>query len=413
VGNPVGSARSRAVRKAGGSMPATLGEARETNRAGVGICGLGAVSGYGWGRKLLWDGAVSGESAVVARPGYEAVLGHDVAYAALVANEAPEGVSRFSAALTAAAEEAIDDALDRGWRPGPNVGLLHAVVLGEVDMWRDFWTVNERSLRRRDYLQLMPSTPLSLLMQRHAFHGPTMALTAMCASGNAAMLTAKLWLDAGIASDVIVVATDVSCLPENMKHFVDLGVAACDAPALDVCRPFQEGSRGFPGGEASVGFVVSARSGAPYVRVAGGAMNHDAHHVVSINPDHTQIRRCFDDAIANAGISPLDVAYLNAHGPGTVQCDAAEAEMLDTILTDAVGVYSMKPLTGHCQGAASAVELAVTCLAYETGVIPAPPQVAPGHPRLLSGPTLRQPGATMKSSIGMGGHNSAILLTEP
>ncbi|HEX4775727.1 MAG TPA: 3-oxoacyl-ACP synthase, partial [Acidimicrobiia bacterium] len=188
---------------------------------------------------------------------------------------------------------------------------------------------------------------------------------------------------------------------------------ACDAPALDVCRPFQEGSRGFPAGEASVGFVVSGRSGSPYVRVAGGAMNHDGHHVVSINPDHTQIRRCFDDAIANAGISPLDVAYLNAHGPGTVQCDAAEAEMLDTILTDAVGIYSIKPLTGHCQGAASAVELAVTCLAYETGVIPAPPQVAPGHPRLLSGPTLRQPGITMKSSIGMGGHNSAIVLTEP
>ncbi|HZP29581.1 MAG TPA: beta-ketoacyl synthase N-terminal-like domain-containing protein [Acidimicrobiia bacterium] len=394
-------------------MPTTIGATGGGPRAQVGICGVGTVTGYGWGRKLLWDGAMSGESAVVPRPGYEEMLGHDVAYAALVADEAPEGTSRFSAAMMSAAEEAIDDALDRGWRPGENVGLIHAVVLGEVDLWRDFWTVNERSLRRRDYLQLMPSTPMSLLMQRHAFHGPTMAMTAMCASGNAAILTAKLWVDAGIASDVIVLATDISCLPENMKHFVDLGVAACDAPALDVCRPFQEGSRGFPGGEASVGFVVSARSGSPYVRVAGGSMNHDAHHVVSINPDHTQVRRCFERALEDADISPRDVVYLNAHGPGTAQCDAAEAEMLDSILTDAVGVYSIKPLTGHCQGAASAVELAVTCLAYETGVIPAPPQVAPGHPRLLAGPTLRQPGITMKSSIGMGGHNSAILLTEP
>jgi 3-oxoacyl-[acyl-carrier-protein] synthase II len=387
--------------------------ASRASTAQPGIVGLGTVTGYGWGRKLLWNGMLSGESAVVARTGYEAVLGYDVAYAALLPDEGPDGMSRFSGALTFAAEEAIEDATDRGWRPGPNVGLIHAVVLGEVDLWHDFWLDHDAKLSRRGYLQLMPSTPLSLLMQRHDFHGPTMGVTAMCASGNAALLTAKMWVDAGIVSDVIVIATDVSARAENIKHFVDLGVAVVDIPALEACRPFQEGSRGFPAGEASVAYVVSNRSGAPYVRVAGGSMNHDGFHVVSINPDHQQIRRCFDDAIANAGISPLDVAYLNAHGPGTVQCDAAEAEMLDTILTEAVGVYSMKPLAGHCQGAASAVELAGTCLAYDTGIIPAPPQISAGHPKLITGATLRQPGITLKSSIGMGGHNSVVVLAEP
>lgn len=85
--------------------------------------------------------------------------------------------------------------------------------------------------------------------------------------------------------------------------------------------------------------------------------------------------------------------------------------MLDTLLTDA-DVYSIKPLVGHCQGAASAVELVATCMAYETGIIAAPPQVAPGHPRLVDGTTLRRDGLTLKSSIGMGGHNSAIILAE-
>src|ERR1700737_5392296 len=97
------------------------------------IVGRGAVTGYGWGRKLLWNGMLSGESAVVARRGYEAVLGHDVAYAALLPDEGPDGMSRFSGALPFAAEEAIEDATDRGWRPGPNVGLIPAVGLGEVD----------------------------------------------------------------------------------------------------------------------------------------------------------------------------------------------------------------------------------------------------------------------------------------
>ncbi|MBV8950937.1 MAG: 3-oxoacyl-ACP synthase [Actinobacteria bacterium] len=377
-----------------------------------GIVGLGAVTGYGWGRKLLWNGMLSGDSAVVARSGYGDVLGHDVAYAALLPDEGPEGMSRFSGALTFAAEEAIEDATDRGWRPGPNVGLIHAIVLGEVDLWHDFWTERDGRVSRRDYLQLMPSTPLSLLMQRHDWHGPTMGVTAMCASGNAALITAKMWIDAGIVDDVIVIATDVSARPENIKHFVDLGVAVVDVPALEACRPFQEGSRGFPAGEASVAYVVSNTTGAPYLRVAGGSMNHDGFHVVSINPDHAQIRRCFDDALRSAGVAPEEVTYLNAHGPGTVQCDAAEAEILDTLLTEAVGVYSLKPLAGHCQGAASAVELAGTALAYDTGIIPAPPQVAAGHPRLITGAQLRQPGITLKSSIGMGGHNSVVVLAE-
>src|SRR5581483_4492650 len=286
------------------------------------------------------------------------------------------------------------------------------VVLGEVDGWHDFWTVNGGHVRRRQYLSLMPSTPLVAVMQQHDFHGPTMAVTAMCASGNAAALTAKLWLDAGVASDVVVVATDISARPENMRAFVELGAAVVDAPALDVCRPFQEGSRGFIGGEASIAFVMSS-GGAPYLRLAGGAMTNDGFHPIAIQPDLTQVRRAFDGALTDAGVSPLDVVYVNAHGTGTAQCDAAEAHILDTVFTEAVGIYSTKPLTGHCQAASSAIELAATCMAYETGIIPASPRVAPGHPRLLDGPTLRQPGITVKSSIGMGGHNAVVVLTEP
>jgi 3-oxoacyl-[acyl-carrier-protein] synthase II len=238
-----------------------------------------------------------------------------------------------------------------------------------------------------------------------------MNVTAMCASGNAGVLTAKMWIDAGIASDVIVVSTDLSATPENIRHFRNLGVLFADAPSVEVCRPFQEGSKGFAGGEASVAMVMSGRHNGAYARVLGGAMSHDGFHPTSLNPNHREIRRCFQQALSNAKVFPSEIAYLNAHGPGTVQCDAAESEMLDTLLTDAE-VYSIKPLVGHCQGAASLVELAAVCLAYETGIVPAPPQVAPGHPRLVDGPTLRRDGLTMKSSIGMGGHNSAVVLAD-
>jgi 3-oxoacyl-[acyl-carrier-protein] synthase II len=240
-----------------------------------------------------------------------------------------------------------------------------------------------------------------------------MAVTAMCASGNAGMLTAKSWLDAGIATDVILLATDLSGIPENLRRFQDIGVAVLDRPPFDGCRPFQEGSRGFVGGEAAVAMVLSNRSEGSYADVLGGAMTMDAWSAVSIAPDLDQMFRCFREALDTSGVDAADVAYINAHGPGTAQCDAAEAKVLDQLFPEAHGIFSVKPLTGHCQGAASAVELLATIYAFQSGYIPAPPLVAHGHPRLITGRTPRRPGMMVKSSIGLGGYNSAIVVAEP
>ncbi|GLZ29129.1 3-oxoacyl-ACP synthase [Lentzea sp. NBRC 105346] len=381
---------------------------------GMPICGIGVVSGYGWGREPLWNGLMSGKPAASIVSGLAEHPG-DTVWAACVSDDGgdlQDGPSRFAQAMRAAAREAIHDAADRGWRPGRRVGLLHAVVLGEVDLWREFYTTRGGSLSVHDYLALMPSTPMSTFMQEYGFHGPAMNVSAMCASGNAGLITAKSWLDAGIVDDVVFVATDLSLTPENVSHFVRLGVAIADAEPFDACRPFQQGSRGFIMGEASVSFVLSSRADRPYATTLGGAMSHDAYHVTSIDPNLSQITACFEDALENARVPASAVRYLNAHGPGTAQCDRAEAAVLDRLFPE-TEVYSVKPMTGHCQGAASAVEVAVAALGYDRGVLPAPPVVAPGHPRLLDGPSQVADGITVKSSLGMGGHNSVIVLAPP
>lgn len=386
-----------------------------SRRSGPGICGIGAVTGYGWGQKHLWDGLVTGESAVRLQPGFGSVFDRDEVYLAMIPDEADPGDSRskFARALRSAAREAVDDARDRGWHPGGTVGLLHAVVLSEVQGWRDFYLERGGKVSRREYIRLMPSTPITSLMIEHDFHGPCMNVVAMCASGNAALITAKMWIDSGIVDDVLVLATDVSATPENAKHFSDLGVVVFDRPPLDACRPFQEGSTGFVGGEASVAMMVSSRREGAYATLRGGAMSHDAHHVISLAGNPAHIATCYRSALASAGVDADEVVYFNAHGPGTRQCDRAEAGLFDELFPAADGIFSLKPLVGHCQAAAAAVEVAVSCLSYEEGLIPAPPPVAPGHPRLLDGATSRRPGVTIKSSIGMGGYNTAVLLDEP
>ncbi|MFI8568783.1 beta-ketoacyl synthase N-terminal-like domain-containing protein [Rhodococcus sp. NPDC078407] len=384
---------------------------RSMNGSQIDISGIGAVSGYGWGANTLWNGLATGKAA--------ATLHHDrtrpesnPVWLAKVPDGGGDGdgTSRFGRALRGAAREAIGDAMTRGWRPGRRVGLIHAVVLGEVDEWRHFYLRDGGERRVRDYLTLMPSTPVSLLMQEYGFHGPAMNVSAMCASGNAGLLTAKMWLDTGFVDDVVFVATDLSLTPENVDHFVELGVGVVDMEPQEGCRPFQKGSRGFGMGEAATAFVLSARSSASYARVLGGSMTHDAFHATSIDPSLTQVRACFEDALADAGVVPAQVRYLNAHGPGTAQCDAAETAMLETVLRSNAQVYSVKPLTGHCQGAASAIETISAVMGFERGIVPAAPQVSEAHPLLLDGFTPAEPGLTVKSSLGMGGHNSVIVL---
>ncbi|KMO80489.1 beta-ketoacyl synthase N-terminal-like domain-containing protein [Mycolicibacterium obuense] len=377
----------------------------------MGIAGIGAVTGYGWGRKALWNGLASGKPAATLYPGFGPGENDD-AWLARVPDEGDprDGLTRFAQAMRAAAREAITDARQRGWTPGPRVGLLHAVVIAEVEGWRAFYLEDHANRRIRDYLALMPSTPVSMLMQEYGFHGPAMNVSAMCASGNAALITAKMWLDTGMVDDVVFVSTDLSLTPENVEHFVRLGVGVVDTDPLDACRPFQHGSRGFPAGEAAVSFVLSRRSDAPYVRVLGGAMTHDAFHLTSVDPSRTEVDRCVLDALASSGVGASDIAYLNAHGPGTQQCDTVEAAVLDEVLGGAAQIYSVKPLTGHCQGAAAAVEVAAAALGYAEEQVPAPPTVAPGHPRLLDGLTPMLSGLTLKTSLGMGGHNAAVVL---
>jgi len=390
-------------------------ERGDTDQSMVSVCGIGAVTGYGWGQKLLREGLYSGQSAVRPTPGYGSHLPDDLAWVAPVEDggDPDDGPTRFARATRFAAREAVHNAVDRGWRPGAVVGVIHGFVLGDVDGWRSYHHRHGRDATRREWLSLMPSTVLSEINREFDFHGPTMGVTAMCASGVSGLLTAKLWIDTGLCTDVLVVCSDLSLSPENCAAFGRLGVLVTDQPPNVVCRPFQEGTTGFNCGEAAVAMIVSGRPDGAYAVVRGGAMTNDGFHPVSIAPDHAEVFRAFHLALDAARVHPTEIAYLNAHATGTLQCDEAERRVLDELLVAAEGVFSLKPLTGHCQGAAGAVELLGSLYGFQTGVIPAPYRVAPGHPRLLDGPTACVEGPVAKSSLGMGGNNAVVVLDAP
>src|ERR1700735_1117570 len=112
----------------------------DRSRAATSITGYGAVTGYGWGRKFLQQGLLSGESADRPTPGFAPHFDHDTAWVARIEDEGnpSDGPTRYHQAIRAAGREAVENALDRGWRPGRIVGVVHGYVLGDVDAWRTY-----------------------------------------------------------------------------------------------------------------------------------------------------------------------------------------------------------------------------------------------------------------------------------
>lgn len=380
------------------------------------IAGIGIVSAYGWGREVFFDGLTSMKTAVQpfalpgSRPGETFLIGRIPD-----GGDADDAPTRSGRALFAAAREAVGDAIAAGWSPGRRVGLIMATTLGENELRRQFLLDAGGTLPSRTYLSLMPSTAPSMMLRMLGFTGgPSMNIQAACAGGNTALLTAKMWLDTEIADDVLVCSVELPTIAEDARHFARMGALVEAGDPLDVCRPFQVGTRGFVPGEAAAMFVLTRQQVDGYADVLGGAFAHDPYHPISINPDYTVLAATYDGALANAGVAGAEVDYLNAHGAGTAQGDAAESEMLQRFLPNA-RIYSIKPLAGHTLGAAGLVEGAAAALGHRHGWIPAPPRVADVHPslkpdQLLSGVNVIDGGLTVKASMGMGGYIAVTVM---
>ncbi len=367
-------------------------------RRRVVVTGLGVVSPLGHRVDELWQGLAGGRSAVgpIRRfdvAGYPTRIAAECADAMRperIAVELWDQASRIERFAMAAASAALDDAgLAHLARRGGDArqGLALAAGLGSFAHREVFapcaaaatesgfdadrfvaalaTELGPRAAERRSAGNLA-----ARLASELALAGPLLSVDTACAAGTQAIGDATRWIRLGLADAVVAVASDSQLAPLGLASFCLLRVLSTrnDDPAR-ASRPFAAGRDGFVMGEGAGALVLeelaaAERRGAPiYAEVAGFGSACDAYRVTDPHPDGLGAALAMRRALADAGVEPAAVGYLNAHGTSTPANDRLETLAIHSVFgatATRLPVSSTKSMLGHLTVAAGAVEAIAT-----------------------------------------------------
>ena len=259
---------------------------------------------------------------------------------------------------------------------------------------------------------------------RHGFGGMCTCPVTACASGTNAVGDAFRHIRDGYAEVALAGGTEAAITPLAMGGFTSLhALHTGDDPAC-ASVPFDARRSGFVMGEGAGALLLeeyehAVRRGATILaEVAGYGVSCDAHHITAPLPDGSGAARAMTLALADGGVSPEQVGYINAHGTSTPLNDAGETAAVKLAFGEhaaRLAVSSTKSMTGHLLGAAGAVEAAFTALALRDDFLPATIHYEQPDPACdldvvpNTGRVARVQYA-MSNSLGFGGHNASILL---
>jgi 3-oxoacyl-[acyl-carrier-protein] synthase II len=274
---------------------------------------------------------------------------------------------------------------------------------------------------------MLPNMATAWITIRHGVRGFSSTISTACASGGYAVAEALRLVRDGLADVVVCGGTDAPLLPTVATTFHNARALAPDWPddPTAASRPFDRRRRGFVLGEGAGVLVVEraahadARGGSGYADLAGWGVASDAHHATMPRPDGSGAAASIRLALADAGLAPAEVGYVNAHATGTKLGDVAEAKAIRSGFgRHTPAVSSIKGATGHLLAASGAVEAAATAVAVGTGRLPPTqnlddpdPECELDHVRKAARPVRLD--AALSSSFAFGGHNVSVLLTPP
>jgi 3-oxoacyl-[acyl-carrier-protein] synthase II len=402
----------------------------------VAITGLGAVTPLGLDAPSTWEAAVAGRSGVDWIKAFDA-SGFPVRIAAEVTGFDPSTVAPAKEArrmdrnvllAVAAATEAWEDAGLEGVDPA-RVGILVGSAIGGIATIAEQHAIfQERGADRVSPFfipSVLPDTASGQIAIQLGLTGPNYAPVSACATGSTAIGEAAEVIRRGQADVVLAGGTEAAVTPLILAGFCAMrGLVAEEVDPTLASRPFDATRAGFVMGEGACVHVLEdleaarARGATIYAEVLGYGASNDAHHLAQPEPEATGVAAMIGAALDRAGIAPERVGYVNAHGTSTPLGDLAETRALKQVFGEhayRLAVSSTKSVTGHCFGAAGAVEAMMCALALRHGILPPTINYRTPDPEcdldyVPNEARQVEVDVALSNAMGLGGHNACVLL---
>lgn len=401
------------------------------------ITGLGTVNPLGNNLEDTWEGVKQGKCGIGPITQID-VTDHAVKLAGEVKDFSIDGIidkkearrmDRYSQLAMVAAVEAFEKSgLDMEKEDAERCGVIFSSGIGGLKCQETNYQTGER--RGFDkispfYIPMtIPNMAAGNIAIRFGFKGMCTCVVTACASGNNAVGDSFHYIRDGYA-DVMLCGGAEACI-------TDMGVGGFTAmQALNVTEdpnrasiPFDKERGGFVMGEGAGALILEeyehakARGAKIYGEIVGYGATCDAYHITAPAPNGEGGAACMKMAVRDAGITPEQIGYINAHGTSTHLNDACETAAIKTAFGEhayKLMVSSTKSMTGHLLGGSGAVEAIFTAMALHDGFIPAtinykvPDEecdldIVPNEGRNV------QVEYAVSNSLGFGGHNASIVL---
>ena len=253
----------------------------------------------------------------------------------------------------------------------------------------------------------------SFVRQSLGLHGPAFVVSTACSSSAKVFANAQRMLDAGLIDAAVVGGVDSLCLTTLY------GFNSLELLSPDICRPWDAQRHGLSLGEAAA-FALLERSDAAGRTQAGAQAwlrgvgeSSDGHHMSSPHPEGAGAAEAMRAALAQAGLEPAQVDYLNLHGTATPNNDAAEDRAVASVFGTGLPCSSTKGATGHTLGAAGALEAVIVMLALREGFMPGGSTLRQHDPTLhcqvLHNGRTAPLAVVASNSFGFGGSNACLV----
>jgi 3-oxoacyl-[acyl-carrier-protein] synthase II len=263
---------------------------------------------------------------------------------------------------------------------------------------------------------------------RWGLKGPSYCVTSACSSGAHALGEATEWIRRGRASVMVAGGAEATVTPVGIGGFeAMMALSKRNDDPKRASRPFDKGRDGFVCGEGSGVLVLESLSRAKkrgakiYAEVTGYGASSDANHLTQPSPNGEGAQRSMRMALRDAGVSPDQVEYVNAHGTSTPAGDIAESQGVAAVFgahaTDKkLWVSSTKSMMGHLLGAAGAVESAICALVIKEGKVPPTINLTDQDPACMldyvaNEARERRVKHALNNSFGFGGTNASVLFS--